>query len=202
MITIGLYDRLSLRLDSYFNLLNSYENTEVIFKTSSLTQLINRLELSVPDVMILLSSKPDQNFKKVAISIKNIGLNTIAITTDVSKWLIPNMKCLNILGYVVMGTRASNLEDAIHCVSQGTAYCCNEVGSELLGMANNSTIEFSEREREIIKLLIDDKSSKEIASALCLSQHTISSHRKMILRKFDVHSTTGMVKKAIDAGLG
>ena len=201
MITIGLYDNLTLRLDSYANLIKTFTNTEVVFRVSTLTQLLNSVEELKPDVLVLLSSKPDLNFKKVVNSIKGLGQKTIVITTEISKSLIPNMKSMSILGYIVMGTKPSSLEDAIVSVSKGEFYCCKEVSAAILDINSNSFVEFSKREREIIKLLIDDKSTKEIASSLCLSLHTISSHRKMILKKFQVNSTTGMVKKAIDAGL-
>jgi DNA-binding CsgD family transcriptional regulator len=58
------------------------------------------------------------------------------------------------------------------------------------------------REREVIKLLIAGQSSKEIADSLCLSIHTISSHRKSVIKKLGVQGTTGMVAKALDLGLG
>lgn len=202
MTTIGLFDSLPLRLESYEKLIKSFEGTSVLFKASSLSQLLSKLNYSKPSVLIILSSKADENFKNVALSISKFRLRTIAITPQASKWLIPNMKSLNIMGYVAMSTGRTTLIDAILSVSGGNLYCCNEVSSILLGMSNNIPAEeFSPREKEIIKLLIDDKSSKEIAATLCLSQHTISSHRKAILRKFQVNSTTGMVKKAIDAGL-
>jgi|SRR5690554_3457280 len=201
MISIGLYDNLTLRLDSYVNLLKTYKNTEVVFKAATPAQLINNLELTIPDVLILLTSKPDINFKKTLASIEHYKLQTIAITTEISKWLIPNLKALNIMGYLVMSTNSSNLEDAIFNVSKGEFYCCNVVSASILSISTNSSIAFTTREREIIKLLIDDKSTKEIADKLCVSTHTISSYRKIILNKFEVKSTTGMVKKAIDAGL-
>lgn len=201
MITIGIYDNLTLRLDSYANLIKSLTNTDILFKASSPAQLVSYLKHLNPDVFVLLSSKPDHNFKKVIASIKSLGQKTIVITTEVSKWLIPNLRNMKISGYLVMSTKLSSLEDAIISVSKGEFYCCKEISAAILDINSYPSVEFSRREREIIKLLIDDRSTKEIAGALSLSLHTISSHRKKILQKFEVNSTTGMVKKAIDAGL-
>lgn len=201
MISIGIYDNLTLRLDSYATLINSLTNTSILFAVSTQSQLVSNLKHLTPDVFVLLTTKPDNNFKKVMGSIKSLGQKTIVITTEVSKWLIPNLKSLKIAGYIVMGTRSSSLEDAIISVSRGEFYCCKEVSAVILDINSNSFVEFSNREREIIKLLADDKSTKEIAYSLSVSPHTVSSHRKKILEKFEVNSTTGMVKKAIDAGL-
>ncbi len=201
MITIGIYDQLDLRLSTYTQLLNSVDFVTIQFSTDKEKVLLDQLRNQPTDILILLSTKTDPAFKEIALKCLKLNCKTIAITTEISRWLISNMQTLGIRGYLVMGTKASNLMDAIQDVHQGKYYCCREVSSAMLSMKNETAETFSLREKEIIRLLIDDKSSKEIAQELHLSQHTISSHRKSILRKFKVHSTTGMVKKAIDLGI-
>ena len=57
------------------------------------------------------------------------------------------------------------------------------------------------REKEVLKLLAEGKSSKQIAQQLGVSFKTVSSHREHIMAKFDVHTTVGLVRAAIRAGM-
>ena len=59
----------------------------------------------------------------------------------------------------------------------------------------------SEREIEVLALIGKGKSSKEIADVLCISEHTVSNHRKNMLRKLEVKSTGEIIKKAIAYGI-
>ena len=56
---------------------------------------------------------------------------------------------------------------------------------------------FTVREQEILKLLAEGKTSKEIATLLTLSTTTISSHRRSICRKLDIHSTAELIRYAV-----
>ncbi len=199
-IKIGLYDRLKLRLDSYDKLIGSFDASSVVFKASKEAKLIHYVKSVKLDVLVLLSTSIDQEFREILDKVKRYGVNVIVVTTKLSKWLIPNLNNLGIRGYVVMEARPSSLEEAIYHVRNNQFYCCSEVSSALLGMSTGLQLDVSDREREIIKLIINDKSSKQIAEELCLSHHTISSHRKSILKKFNSKTTAGMVKKAIEMG--
>ncbi|MNL63404.1 Spore germination protein GerE [compost metagenome] len=59
---------------------------------------------------------------------------------------------------------------------------------------------FTRRERAILKLIVENKSSKEIASELFISPHTVNAHRKNILRKADVKTPVELVCKALQEG--
>ena len=62
-------------------------------------------------------------------------------------------------------------------------------------------IELSQREKEVLKLLADELTSKEISEALFISVNTVETHRKNILLKTGSKTTTGAVKFAIESGL-
>lgn len=62
-------------------------------------------------------------------------------------------------------------------------------------------IELTEREKEILQLIVHEKTTREIADILNLSEKTIETHRGNIMLKLEVHNIAGMVKKAIMQGL-
>jgi DNA-binding NarL/FixJ family response regulator len=61
--------------------------------------------------------------------------------------------------------------------------------------------ELSDRETEVLKLLAEGSTNREIAELLCLSVKTVTSHRSSIMEKLDIHNRTELVKYAIRAGL-
>ena len=61
--------------------------------------------------------------------------------------------------------------------------------------------QISSREKEILHLIAWERSSKEIAKTLFISEHTVLSHRKNLLTKMDVKNTAGLVRRAFEIGI-
>jgi DNA-binding NarL/FixJ family response regulator len=111
------------------------------------------------------------------------------------------------LGYVVKSAAATELIDALHALCDGRAYLspavAQHVVDELGGAeAPRSPLEqLTEREREVLALIADGLSSKEIAARLGHSPKTAESHRASVMRKLGVHKTSSLVRIAIREGL-
>lgn len=204
MTSIAIYDHESYRLRSYAleKLINSYTSFKVVYRDYSIESIKSYCIKSSPEILLISSSRVEESLRIAFRKLKDVKsqIKIILLTNTVSKSLLPNMKELGIRGYLVMCTRSANLAEGLNEVRNGKMYCCSEVSSVLLGMYTQTALEFSERERSIIKLLVADNSSKEIADKLCLSVHTVVSHRKSILKKFKVKSTAGIVRRAIESG--
>lgn len=204
MTNIAIYDHDNFKLRSlaFENLVNSISSCKVVYQATSLEAAISFGQHHLPDVLILITSRIEDSFKKALTKLKSLQdkVQIILLTNTVSNWIIPNLKTFGVRGYLVMATRPSSLIEGIELVTSGKMYCCSEVSSVMLGMYTQTALEFSDREKRVIKLLVDDHSSKEIAEILCISVHTVVSHRKAILKKFKVKSTAGIVRKAIESG--
>lgn len=205
MISIALYDHenFKLRADALENFINSYDTLKVVYRSDSFDSIVSFSNTSLPDILLITTTRLEETIKKqVFLAIKNLKnqVRIVLLTNKVSSWIIPNMKKLGIQGYFVMATRSVNLVEGLEQVKCGNMYCCSVVSSVMLKMYTDTALEFSERERAIIKLLVADNSSKEIAEILCVSVHTVVSHRKSILKKFHVKSTAGIVRRAIESG--
>ena len=112
-------------------------------------------------------------------------------------------------GYVVKDSPLEELVLAIRAVCQGRVYLSPQVSSGVLhdyrrcvpGSASPDFATLSAREREVLQLIAEGKSTKAIATALYVSKKTVDTHRAHILRKLHASSVAELVKHAIREGL-
>jgi DNA-binding NarL/FixJ family response regulator len=115
------------------------------------------------------------------------------------------------VGYVLKDVRAADLFAAIEAAAEGRRYLSpaisDTVVSEYLRLRKDRSESESpfqvltEREREILRLLTEGKSSKGIAAELSVSPKTIETHRANIMRKLDIHNIADLVRYAISRGI-
>ena len=101
-------------------------------------------------------------------------------------------------GYVLKKYAQQELVFAIHTVVADRPYWSREIGRALLekDRATTPSTELTDREAEVLKLLVDELSSREIAGRLFISERTVETHRKNLLRKTGALNTVGLVKYA------
>jgi DNA-binding NarL/FixJ family response regulator len=110
-------------------------------------------------------------------------------------------------GYVVKEARAAEVIEALRRVSQGKRYMSESVSSLVIGDIANSDraqdplSQLTERERDVLRLTAEGKSSAASAKLLGLSPKTVESYRSRIMRKLEIHDITGLVKFAIRHGI-
>ncbi|MDT4967153.1 MAG: hypothetical protein QOJ64_1890, partial [Acidobacteriota bacterium] len=107
-------------------------------------------------------------------------------------------------GYLTMTTSAAELESAIRTVANGQAYITPSAEKLLEDFVRGSheTIKgLPPRQREVLKLMAEGKSTKEIALALKISVKTVETHRMLMTERLDIHDIAGLVRYALKAGL-
>lgn len=111
-------------------------------------------------------------------------------------------------GYVVKEQALEELVRALHSVAAGQLYVCAAVTRYLVEALRNRPAErgsvfglLTGREREVLQLLAEGLSSKEIAGRLEISVKTVGSHRERIIEKTGLHSVAGLTKYAVSQGL-
>ena len=111
------------------------------------------------------------------------------------------------LGYVVKSAAFHELIDAIHALAAGHGYLSPAVAHHVVdavgerGHQRSPLASLTEREREVLVLIAEGLSSKEIASKLGHSPKTTEAHRASLMRKLGVHKTSALVRIAIRDGL-
>lgn len=110
-----------------------------------------------------------------------------------------------VAGYVLKTKAAKDLVQAIRQVSKGVAYLSPEVSQTLVEVYRSGGQILSEpltaRERQVLQLVAEGKTTKEVASLLDVSVKTAETHRTNLMKKLDIHETAGLVRYAIRTGI-
>ncbi|MFM9986693.1 MAG: response regulator transcription factor [Flavobacteriales bacterium] len=204
MNRIFLFDSSPIRLDSMALLISSFPGCSIVSKGYSHNLIFQQLEDQIVDICIYCSDKCDDEVLHFLNTYHSLSkkIKLIVVTNSVSRWIVKHMKQMGVDGYIVLKAKSASLSTAIESVSEGKKFCCPEVSSVMVDhFVDSKQPELTVREQEIMYLLSSDLLSKEIAFRLNISVNTVETHRKMLIRKFDVRSTIGLVKKAMDYGI-
>jgi len=160
-----------------------------------------------PDVAVLDFSMPLLNGLDAAVEIIRAcpRAKAILLTMHTDDHYVLSALQAGVKGYVVKTQASSDLVRAIHEVLRGMMYLSPGV-SEAVVQAYLTKSEMpadplTPREREVLQLVAEGKSTKEVAGLLGISFKTAESHRTRILKKLDLHETAGLVRYAVRRGL-
>jgi len=132
-------------------------------------------------------------------------LRTILLTMHADRPYVVEALRAGAKGYVLKTQAAEDLVRAIDEVSRGAVYISPAVAVSLvdaiLDKDESPAQELTARERQILQLIAESKSTKEIARLLNISYKTAESHRSRLMKKLDIHETAGLVRYAIRRGL-
>lgn len=160
-----------------------------------------------PDVAILDFSMPLLNGLDAAREILHACPRTRAIllTMHTDDHRVLEALRAGVRGYVVKSQAAADLIRAIHEVLRGSTYLSPGISETVVqAYLNKSDVPvdpLSPREREVLRLIAEGKSTKEIAGLLSISFKTAESHRTRLMRKTNIHETASLVRYAVRRGL-
>jgi two-component system, NarL family, response regulator NreC len=160
-----------------------------------------------PDVVVLDLMMPQLNGLEAAREILQgrPGTRIVLLTMHTEEHQVVAALRAGIRGYVVKTQAAEDLVQAIRGVIAGDAYLCPGVSRLLVeGYLAQSALApdpLAPRERQVLQLVAEGKTSKEIAALLDLTVRTAESYRTRIMEKLDIHETAGLVRYAIRRGL-
>ena len=160
-----------------------------------------------PDVAVIDIGMPLLNGLDAARELKRSApkIKTILLTRhDEDEYLIEALRA-GVKGYILKNQAASDLVHAIQLVCRGQVYLSPGMSSVVvdayLSKAELRVDPISSREREVLQLIAEGKSTKDIASLLGISVKTADSHRSRLMRKLDIHEVASLVRYAVRKGL-
>jgi two-component system, NarL family, response regulator NreC len=170
-------------------------------------ETVRAVEKTQPDVAIIDISMPILNGIDAARELKKSSPQTkvIILTQHDEDQYVTEALRAGVKGYVLKSQAADDLVHAIQEVSHGSVYLSPNISRAVvdayLSKAYVSSDPLSQRERQVLQLVGEGKSTKDIAAHLGISAKTAESHRARLMKKLDIHETASLVRYAIRRGL-
>ncbi len=205
MIRVALADDHKMFREGLVSLLAQGDNIEIVAQANNGKELLNFIEDTPIDVLILDIEMPEMDGFDTMQKIKqlSVDLKILVLTMHSSPQFIKNIFKAGADGYLPKDVGKTRFLEAIEKVYQTGSYHSPETMKIVMDNLKEGTAPtaISPREKEIVKLIADGHTTQEIAEKLYLSKHTIESHRKNILLKLGLKNSAGLVKYAIHKGL-
>jgi DNA-binding NarL/FixJ family response regulator len=182
---------------------------KVVGEAANGREALEKAKSLKPDVAILDISMPELNGLEATREILKAVPKTevLILSLHESDRLVHKVLEAGASGYVLKSDAEATLVEAVEAVRQHRAFFTSKVASVVLhayrkggkspGSGKHARPILTPRERQIVQLLAESKSNKEVASALNISLHTVTTHRANIMRKLQVHSVSELVRYAI-----
>ncbi len=160
-----------------------------------------------PDVAVLDVSMPVMNGLDAARQMHAVSPTTrpLLLTRHDEDAYVAAALRAGIRGYVLKSQAATDLVNAIRQVHRGGVYLSPGISGVLadafLSKTDRTGERLSPRERQVVRLVGEGKSTKEIAVAMGISVKTVESHRTRVMQKLGLHNVAGLVRYAIREGL-
>jgi DNA-binding NarL/FixJ family response regulator len=208
-IKVAILDDHPLILQGLENILSATENISLTGTFQQGADLLASFKTAVPDVLLLDIQMPEKSGDEWITDILQHSpeVKVIAFTNIDNLLYVYNMLKLGARGYLLKSAHPQYLMDSIRTVAGDLVVIDNsleEKYKEYLHTIKRETYlnpKLTEREKEVLQLIADGQSSKQIAESLFIGIRTVEFYRLNLLLKLDANNTAVLVKKAVKLGL-
>ena len=188
--------------------LEQREEFEVVGEASDGREAVQMSEELSPDVVIMDIAMPNLNGIDAAAQMvkRNAQLKVIILSMHSDESYLTRALAAGVKGYLLKETADLDLGRAVQAVAQGKVFFSPAIATTLLedymrqlqqrGLQDSYEL-LTEREKEILQLLAEGKSNKEVAATLDVSTYTVETHRTHIMPKLNLHSAADIVLYAV-----
>ena len=207
-IKILVVDDHAIMRDGIRALLGLHDDIEMIGEASEGKEAIEKARELVPDVVVMDIAMPGLDGLEATRRMKKeIPKVKVLVLTqhDNKEYILSSIKA-GAAGYVPKKALGSELVSAIRAIHRGNSFLYPSAATALVEHYRQQAEEepydrLTEREREILKLIADGHTSRDIADMLFISLKTVLGHRTKIMEKLDLHNRTELIKYAMRRGL-
>ncbi len=185
------------------------ERVKIVGEAADGDQALRMARELAPDVVLMDISMPGMNGLAVTEVLRKEApkIKVLVLSVHSTKEYVFRIIQAGAHGYVSKEATPEEVLRAIESVYAGEPFFSPEIARAALnqlvssGGKKDPFAQLTDREREVLSLIAEGKSNKEIASQLGIGVRTIETHRERIMRRLDIHSVAGLTKFAISNGL-
>ena len=189
------------------SVLAAHPEYKVCAEAANGEEALELVEQFKPDVLLLDVSMPKLSGLDVLARIKKLSPETKIIMITVHKMGAYVLKAIRagVAGYINKENVAEELITALARVLRGATYLGASISDYIAEVVGNSSKEelshkniLTDRELDILRLVGEGKSAKEIAAVLCLSRRTVENYKNNMLKKLNLHKTSDLIRYALE----
>lgn len=203
--TVILADDHTLVLEGFRRLLET--QCELLSTAGDGQALLKAVAQQRPDIVILDISMPVMNGIEAARALKSQfpSVKLLFVTMHADPAYIRAAFQAGASGYILKQSLGDELTQALQALLRGHTYITPLIAKEVVdGMLNGDSrplVELTARQQEVLQLIVDGLSAKDIAGRLNISHRTVEFHKAQLMQQLDLHSTVELIKFALTNGL-
>lgn len=193
-------------------LLSSCDDMEVVGEATDGRSAIDMSRKLTPDIVLMDIAMPGLGGLEATLEIRSSfpDVKVLVITQYDNKEYIYRFLKAGVSGYVLKKAASTELISAIRSIYRGGSFLNPEIAPSVIdGFLKKKDLDLqtdpyeslTDREKQVLKLVAEGSSNKQIADILCVSVKTVMGHRTHLMEKLNIHSRTELVKFAIRKGL-
>ncbi len=209
---IMIVDDHALMREGIIAFLKFHDDIEIVGEASNGLEAIAKAGKLKPDVILMDISMPELGGIEATVEIKKMlpDAKILILTQYSDKEYVSRLLKAGVSGYILKQALGSDLISAIRAVAKGESYLYSSIAGKVisgyLGKASEISVEdpyekLTDREKQVLKLIAEGHSHKEVAGLLNISVKTVIAHQTNISEKLDMHSRAALIKFAITKGI-
>jgi DNA-binding NarL/FixJ family response regulator len=192
------------------SLLEKFPGVEVVDEASDGREALEALKKWSPDILLLDVSMPGMNGLEAAARAGRESPMTrvILVSMHANEEYVQQALRAGAAGYVLKDAGMAELELAVRSVARGETYLSPAVSRKVIadyvrriGSKASPLEALTSRQREILQMIAEGRTTKKIAQELHLGVKTVETHRAELMKRLDIHDVAGLVRFAVRVGL-
>lgn len=209
-IRIVLVDDHDLVRAGFRSLLKEFPGVEVVAEASNGRAALELVEAHRPDIVLMDIMMPELNGLDATarIAAKHPDVRSIILSMNETEEYVLQALRAGAAGYILKNVKPAELEEAIRTVARGQTYLTPAVSKHVVagylqsaGAAGRGADQLTTRQREVLQLIAEGQTTKQIAKKLGISVKTAEGHRTQLMQALDIHDIAGLVRYAIRTGV-
>lgn len=211
-IRILVVDDHALVREGIIAILKLHDDIEVLAEASDGLEAIQKASKLLPDIVLLDIAMPGLGGLEATLEIKktNPGIKVLILSQYDDREYVSRLIKAGVSGYILKHAVGTDLISSIRAVARGEFYLYSAIASGVIGdylvkgeaaAAEDPYERLTDREKQVLKLIAEGHTHKDIANLLDISVKTVISHYTNFQEKLDIRTRTGLIKFAVQRGI-